>query len=752
MITGQRNFCCGVSAIFADVVVPMAGVLGSIVRPDCEMSVPEFLSKLDDCVERILDHCGDSLCMAMPLGLGKPNVLFNAVYARVVAEPARTMTVYTALSLARPRTSNDLEARFIGPFMERHLGRDYPDLAYVAAQQAGTLPPNVRIHEFYLQSGAMLNVGQSQRDYISMNYTHVARDVVDSGVNLILQLIAVRGDGDARQYSLACNPDVTSELLEKLAAAGKPRPFVVGVIHPDLPFVGNEALVEPSFFDAVLEDAASRHTLFALVRDPVSIAEYALGLHASALVRDGGTLQIGIGALSDALVQSLLVRQRDNAAYRSALESLHVDTALVKKIGDIQPFTRGLYGASEMVMDGFMQLAQAGILSRRVYDDFAIESALMHGDIADVLPSDAATRLRAVGALPERIDARELSRLKRFGLVSHDARIVGEVLHSDEFELPLDFGNRDALEKWNCALAGRSLNDGRYLRGAFFLGSKDFYEWLRRLEGKAFDGLSMTRVSDINQIYGGREALDALQRRDARFFNTCMMATSLGAAVSDALESGQVVSGVGGQYNFVAMAHALEGGRSILLLRSTRTSKGRVQSNILWNYGHATIPRHLRDIFVTEYGTADLRGKSDEECAIAMMAISDARFVDNLCNQAKAAGKLRKDFSVPDRWRENTPQRLEMSLKTLKNLLPTFPFGSDFTSVEQALLPALQRLQSATATKRRLAAFLLPTLWKGRTTADIEPMLLRLGLDAPRGFGERMMRRLVATALNETRR
>ena len=87
-------------------------------------------------------------------------------------------------------------------------------------------------------------------------------------------------------------------------------------MHPDLPFVGNEAIVDADFFDIVLDDPASRHTLFALVRDPVSIGEYALGLHASALVRDGGTLQIGIGALSDALVQSLLVRHRENDNYQ----------------------------------------------------------------------------------------------------------------------------------------------------------------------------------------------------------------------------------------------------------------------------------------------------------------------------------------------------------------------------------------------------------------------------------------------------
>jgi len=117
--------------------------------------------------------------------------------------------------------------------------------------------------------------------------------------------------------------------------------------------------------------------------------------------------------------------------------------------------------------------------------------------------------------------------------------------------------------------------------------------------------------------------------------------------VSDGLESGQVVSGVCGQYNFVAMAHALKGGRSILMLRSTREHRGKVSSNILWNYGHTTIPRHLRDIYVTEYGIADLRGKSDEQCVMAMVSIADARFQDELCERAKSNGKLRLDFMPP---------------------------------------------------------------------------------------------------------
>ena len=682
----------------------------------------------------------------MPLGLGKPNVLVNALYARVAADPQLHLRLYTALSLARPRPKSDLERRFLQPFLARQFGADYPDLAYVAAQHAGSLPPNIRVHEFYLQSGAMLHVESAQRDYISMNYTHVARDVVGAGVNLILQLVAVRDEGGRRRYSLASNPDVTGDLLEQIAAAGAPRPLVVGVVHADLPFIGNDAEVALDFFDVVLDTPASRHTLFALPREPVDIAEFALGLHASTLVRDGGTLQIGIGALSDALVYALALRQQDNARYLAALDALAVAPG-----GERAVFERGLYGASEMVMDGFMQLCKAGVLKRRVYDDFALERAVERGQIGDTLPADAAQRLSHCGVLPARVDQRELVRLIRFGLLPAGSQLRDAALAlPDGAQLTLAPG--DDLDAWNRVLAGRRLRDGRYLRGAFFLGSKDFYAWLRNLSGEAFEGLSMTRVSDINQLYGGRESLDALQRREARFFNTCMMATLLGAAVSDALEDGQVVSGVGGQYNFVAMAHALKGGRSILLLRSTRTQHGRAQSNILWNYGHTTIPRHLRDVYVTEYGVADLRGKTDEECIIAMLAVSDARFQAGLIDKAQRAGKLRLDFAIPPSWAQNTPQRLAADLAPLRQrgLFPAFPFGSDFTREELNLLPALKLLQEVSASKIGLAGFLLQSLSSG-TAGPVEAAALdRLGLGAPRSFTESITRRLVLLALQKT--
>ncbi len=634
----------------------------------------------DDAVERLLALGEGHLAIAAPLGLGKPNRLINALYRRIKADPSRRLTLYTALSLDPPTAGSDLEHRFLEPFLARQFGADYPRLDYVADLKANRLPPNIRIEEFYFQSGAMLHSARAQRDYASMNYTQVARDLADGRpLHAIVQLVARRGD----RCSLSCNPDVTLDVLDALAARGRPRPVVVGVAHPDLPFLGGDAIVEAGFFDLLLEDDEPKQPLFALPRNAVDRTEYAIGLHASTLVRDGGTLQIGIGALSDAIVQALLLRHRFNADYRELLRALRGDDpakdGLVHHAGGLAPFERGLYGASEMVMDGFMHLRRAGILTRLVHDDVLVQRALDGGGAIETATS----------------------------------------------------------------------REGHYLKGAFLLGSKDFYAWLRELDGADHDGLRMCRVSDVNQLYGGREQLDAVQRRDARFFNTCMIATALGAAASDALEDGRVVSGVGGQYNFVAMAHALDGGRSILLLRATREASGRVESNIRWNYGHTTIPRHLRDIYVTEYGVADLRGRSDEACVRAMLAISDARFIDTLAAAAMRANKLPRDFRVPDAWRANTPQRLAATLAPFaaRGLLPTYPFGSDFDATEQRLMPALLWLKRHLAQRKYWPALVAALLAPGHPPhADECLRRLQLGQGAL-SSRERLLARLVRGAL-----
>jgi hypothetical protein len=228
-----------------------------------------------------------------------------------------------------------------------------------------------------------------------------------------------------------------------------------------------------------------------------------------------------------------------------------------------------------------------------------------------------------------------------------------------------------------------------------------------------------------------------------------MMVTGLGAAVSDGLEDGRVVSGVGGQYNFVAMAHALPEARSILCLRATRQSRGVTTSNILWNYGHTTIPRHLRDIVVTEYGIADLRGRTDREVVEALIGVMDARFQDEFVAAAKRGGKLPREYGVPDAARRNHPQDLANRYAPWRKqgLFAELPFGSDFTAEELVLAKALRGLAAASDTWPGKVRTLARALLSDGAGPDLEPYLARMSLQAPASTAERLQRRLLIVAL-----
>jgi hypothetical protein len=258
----------------------------------------------------------------------------------------------------------------------------------------------------------------------------------------------------------------------------------------------------------------------------------------------------------------------------------------------------------------------------------------------------------------------------------------------------------------------------------------------------------MSGVSFVNQLDGDDQALKIAQRRDGRFINSSMMATLLGAAVSDGLADGRVVSGVGGQYNFVAMAHALPGARSILTLRSTRERNSSLTSNILWSYGNTTIPRHLRDVVVTEYGVADLRGLTDQDVIAAMLNIADSRFQDDLKRQAQNTGKLPRDYQIPDVHRNNTPRALEerFILARARGLFSEFPFGTDFTSEEIVLAKALASLKEHTRGGARLKTVATALTSLG-TPAHLRPYLKRMALNAPQTRQEWLWQRLLVQEL-----
>lgn len=707
------------------------------------MKTPLTIDSIAAAVDRVLDTVKGDIVLGIPLGIGKPNPFVNALYRRIKTNPSRRLTVVTALSLEKPVGKSDLERHFLEPLVARVFA-DYPDLDYVKDARAGALPPNIEVREFYFKTGDYLGNLAAQQGYISTNYTFVARDMAVQGMNVIAQAVGARRGPGGLRLSLSSNPDVTFEVVERYAQEGRPL-LKVGVVNDKMPFMPNTAEVDPGFFDLVVTDPAATHTLFGPPNGKVSTADYAIGLHAASLVPDGGTLQIGIGSLGDAIAQALIVRDRHGPEYRRILESLCPDGVQGRELGR---FDTGIYGCSEMFVNGFLHLIEAGVVRREVYADVALQHLLNDGRIADAtVTPDTLRALLEAGRVRSPLSVDDVAFLTRFGVFRPGVRVDNDALVLDQQRIANDLTSAEGFDAVCAALLGTRLAGGVTMHGGFFLGPSDFYERLRRMPEAELARIDMTRIEYINQLYGktqGESDLKRVQRRGGRFMNKTMMVTLLGAAVSDAFESGQVVSGVGGQYNFVAMAHALPDARSILMLNATHEHKDGLHSSIVWSYGHTTIPRHLRDIVITEYGVADLRGRADTEVVQRLIAVADSRFQDELVRQAKANGKLRADYVVPERYRNNLPAALDDKLHpwSRAGLLPDFPFGTDLTEDELHIVRALKRLKHATQHPAELVTMAIKSLWEDKDAP--REYLERLGLDDARSFKQMFIRKLFA--------
>ncbi len=689
-------------------------------------------------VDHVLATIAGPIVLGIPLGVGKPNPFVNALYQRIKQSAGRELTIITALSLEKPVGNSDLERHFLEPFVQRVFG-DYPDLDYVKDSRAGCLPPHIRVHEFFMKTGDYLGNAIAQQEYISTNYTFVARDMAVQGINLLAQAVAAREDAGKLRLSLSSNPDVTHEVVERLRANGR-QLVTVGVINRAMPFMPNGAEVAGDFFDVLVTDPAATHAVFAPPNAKVSTADYAIGLHAASLVRDGGTLQIGIGSLGDAIGQALILRDRHGDAYRNILESLCPRGTRGRELGR---FDEGLYGCSEMFVSAFLKLMEAGIIRREVFADGVLQQCINAGTVAvDSISITSLQALVAAGRIHTTLTQSDVEFLQRFGLLREGVQLRGATLVCGDAVCANDMHDADAKAAITEHMLGARLQGGVCMTGGFFLGPNDFYQRLRASPPHELAKIDMTRIDFINQLYGD-EVMKRAQRVKGSFINTTMMVTLLGAMVSDGLESGQVVSGVGGQYNFVAMSHALPDARLMMMLRATHENKhGTVSSSIVWNYGHTTIPRHLRDIVITEYGVARLRGQTDSEVVKRLIAIADSRFQADLVTQAKAQGKLEADYEVPEPYQQNLPETLEAKLHPWSEagLLPDYPFGTDLTEDELRMVRAMQKIKHASEHPTELLAMAIKSLWEDKQAPP--GYLERLGLDEAHSFKDLLIRRL----------
>jgi acyl-CoA hydrolase len=607
----------------------------------------------DRSAEAIVDRVGRDLRLAVPISIGKPILLIDALYRLAEADRRVQLTIFTGLTLTRPRLRSSLERRFANPLLDR-LFADCREPLYAAALREDRLPANIRISEFFLLAGASLRNKRTQRSYISLNYSHVASYLERADTNVFAQLVAPHPGGP--RVSLSSNTDVTLDILPYISRRRADKPTVLAAeINANLPYMPGEAEVERAQLDVVLQPPEPHYSLFAPPKQTVSLSDYAMALHAASLVKDGGTLQIGIGSFSDALAHALVLRHTRNADFRVLLEQLGTPLPEWAELG---PFSAGLYGCSEMLVDGFLALKRAGVLKRRV-----------------------------TGA---------------------DGQPV--LLHA-----------------------------------GFFIGNAAFYRQLREMPAEELAEISMTAISHTNTLRGDA-ARKRVERPHARFINTALTVTLLGAVSSDTLKDGRVISGVGGQHDLVAMAHELAGARAVIAVRSTRHHGRQIRSNVAWTYGNATVPRSLRDIIVSEYGIADIRGRSDRDTIAAMVGIADSRYQSGLTAEAQRAGKLERTFTLPSHAAANTPERLQAALAPARRagLLPAFPLGSDLTEVEEALAHPLLALKRAPYGE--LLRIFLAGASSAPTAAEMAA-LERLGLAAPAGLGERGLRALVVGTL-----
>ena len=123
--------------------------------------------------------------------------------------------------------------------------------------------------------------------------------------------------------------------------------------------------------------------------------------------------------------------------------------------------------------------------------------------------------------------------------------------------------------------------------------------------------------------------------------NSCIQVDLYGQVCSESAGHRQI-SGTGGQLDFVLGAYQSKGGQSFLCTPSTRMkADGTLESlisPILPPGAIVTTPRMATNFIVTEYGAADLKGKTTWERAELLINIAHPDFRDQLIKDAERMG------------------------------------------------------------------------------------------------------------------
>ncbi|MDB5722840.1 MAG: 4-hydroxybutyrate CoA-transferase [Alphaproteobacteria bacterium] len=151
----------------------------------------------------------------------------------------------------------------------------------------------------------------------------------------------------------------------------------------------------------------------------------------------------------------------------------------------------------------------------------------------------------------------------------------------------------------------------------FAMGDTGLYDFLD--DNRDFEALPVDYVNDPAVIARNPNMVSV---------NATLQVDLQGACNSECM-AGRQYSAAGGQLDFVRGAYASSGGRSFIACHST-AAKGTLSRIVPRVDGPVTVPRNDSHIVVTEYGWADLKGKSLAERATALIAIAHPDFREGL--------------------------------------------------------------------------------------------------------------------------
>ena len=169
----------------------------------------------------------------------------------------------------------------------------------------------------------------------------------------------------------------------------------------------------------------------------------------------------------------------------------------------------------------------------------------------------------------------------------------------------------------------------------FAAGTRELYDWLHENREVAF--LPVDLVNSPEAI-GRNRAMVTI--------NAAMCVDIQGQVIADTISAVQY-SGIGGHEDFVSGPALDLDDRSLLCLPSTITVGDELRSRIVpWFEAGAVIttPRHQVDVIVTEYGAAELQGKTVHQRGEALAAIAHPAFREGLREAAERASHGRSPF------------------------------------------------------------------------------------------------------------